>query len=224
MLPGGSKPRHHIGAGGGKQGNGMQRIGTAEEIEYRVVRCGEPRFRERANLSEVSAVFLTENRIEAPSIGLPGRVLGERGERRIGRRGKPGEESRGVVRIGDLGAPHRCDRQGEETEEEQQISRQISWARTSERVQKEKRHSRVRTVLDASARSGVAHRRSKSHRHRPSPSLGGIATDNLPSLHHEPRRKEKARCPQRVSLRTRASKTTPAAAAQRAALPQNRLN
>ena len=87
----------HVGRSVGKEGVGIEEVGTAEHVEQRLPRRGHVLAGPGANLGKLAALEASPCRIEVLGVLLPDRLARQRRERRCGGWLQPGQEPGGVI-------------------------------------------------------------------------------------------------------------------------------
>ena len=100
----------HIGRCLAVERVGVEEVRPRKHVEHGRPRCGQIDVRPGADLRQLPLLELRERRIEEFGVALPGRISGQRRQRRVGRRHHAGEKSRGVVRGRGVGGADRKQR------------------------------------------------------------------------------------------------------------------
>ena len=87
----------HIGRRLGIERVGIEEVRTAEHVEHGRPRRGQIGVCPGPDLRKLALLELPERGIEEACVALPGRVLGQRRQRRFRRRRHAGKEARGIV-------------------------------------------------------------------------------------------------------------------------------
>ncbi len=89
--------RHQVILGAGEEGVGVHEVGAGEEVVERLAAVGQRDLRPLADLGELALLLIGPDAVERLGVFDPVPLLGERGERRIRRHRKAGQESGRIV-------------------------------------------------------------------------------------------------------------------------------